>query len=292
MTQRADFRLLHRMRVRWAEVDMQNIVFNAHYLMYMDVAVTEYWRACALPFSQAMERLGGDMVVRKATVEFIQSARMDDVLDIGMRFVQAGRSSMAFAAAVFRGDEVLATGDLVYVYTAPHAKGSQPVPQALRDVLTAFETRQPMTQLQMGSWAELQHLAMPVREQVFVVEQGIPAPMVSDAADDGARHVVVSNLLGMPLATGRLVLQAGEGAQRVGKVGRMAVLHPMRNGQFGGQMLAALVQAAREADCHEVILHAQKSAVAFYLARGFVPRGDAFEEVGISHQEMVMSLAG
>lgn len=29
--QLADFRLLHRLRVRWAEVDMQKIVFNGHY---------------------------------------------------------------------------------------------------------------------------------------------------------------------------------------------------------------------------------------------------------------------
>ncbi len=32
-TQRADFRSFHRLQVRWAEVDMQKIVFNAHYLM-------------------------------------------------------------------------------------------------------------------------------------------------------------------------------------------------------------------------------------------------------------------
>ena len=36
---RDDFRFFHRMRVRWAEVDMQKIVFNAHYLMYIDTAV-------------------------------------------------------------------------------------------------------------------------------------------------------------------------------------------------------------------------------------------------------------
>ena len=36
---RADFRFAHRMRVRWAEVDKQGIVFNGHYLMYFDVAM-------------------------------------------------------------------------------------------------------------------------------------------------------------------------------------------------------------------------------------------------------------
>jgi YbgC/YbaW family acyl-CoA thioester hydrolase len=40
---RSDFRFLHRLRVRWAEIDMQKIVFNGHYLTYLDTAVTAYW---------------------------------------------------------------------------------------------------------------------------------------------------------------------------------------------------------------------------------------------------------
>ena len=41
----AEFRHRHALRVRWAEVDMQGVVFNGHYLTYCDVCVTEYWRA-------------------------------------------------------------------------------------------------------------------------------------------------------------------------------------------------------------------------------------------------------
>ena len=40
--QRTDFRCFHRLRVRWAEVDIQKIVFNAHYLTYADCAMTDY----------------------------------------------------------------------------------------------------------------------------------------------------------------------------------------------------------------------------------------------------------
>ena len=55
--ERQDFRCVHRLRVRWAEVDMQKIVFNAHYLMYFDTAIADYWRALALPYQEAMDRL-------------------------------------------------------------------------------------------------------------------------------------------------------------------------------------------------------------------------------------------
>ena len=58
-TRRSDYRFFHRLRVRWAEVDMQKIVFNAHYLMYFDTAISDYWRALALPYQEAMDALGG-----------------------------------------------------------------------------------------------------------------------------------------------------------------------------------------------------------------------------------------
>ena len=39
-----DFRFHHRLRVRWSEVDAQQVVFNGHYLNYLDVASGDYWR--------------------------------------------------------------------------------------------------------------------------------------------------------------------------------------------------------------------------------------------------------
>ena len=45
-----DFNFFHRLRVRWAEVDRQDIVFNGHYLTYFDLAMTEYLRAMGFPY--------------------------------------------------------------------------------------------------------------------------------------------------------------------------------------------------------------------------------------------------
>ena len=50
-------RCSHRLRVRWAEVDMQKIVFNAHYLQYFDTAMADYWRDLCLPYEAAMHLL-------------------------------------------------------------------------------------------------------------------------------------------------------------------------------------------------------------------------------------------
>jgi len=61
------------MRVRWAEVDRQGIVFNAHYLMYFDVAITEYYRALGYPYPQGLAQHGTDLFVKKAEVEYWQA---------------------------------------------------------------------------------------------------------------------------------------------------------------------------------------------------------------------------
>ena len=130
--QRSDFRCFHRLRVRWAEVDMQKIVFNAHYLMYVDTAMSEYWRALALPYEASMLALGGEMYVKKATVEYHASARLDDTLDVGLRCARVGNSSSLFEAGIFSGDQLLVSGELVYVFADPATQTSRPVPAPLR----------------------------------------------------------------------------------------------------------------------------------------------------------------
>jgi len=219
---RQDFRFAHRLRVRWVEVDMQQIVFNGHYLMYFDTAVTDYWRQLAMPYAATMQQLGGDLYVKRAGVEYHASAEMDDFLDVCMRCDRIGNSSMTFTGAIFRGDELLITGELVYVYADPVAKKSQPVPAALRDMLEAFERGEDMVQLHLGNWHDLQMLASPLRTGVFVDEQKVPPEMEWDEDDATALHCVAVNRMGMALATGRLV----QHAPGVSRIGRMAVKNP------------------------------------------------------------------
>jgi len=283
---RSDFRFLERLRVRWAEIDLQKIVFNGHYLMYFDTAITGYWRALALPYEQTLAYLGGELFVRKATLEYEGSARLDDILDVGMRSARIGNSSMAFDAGVFRGEELLVSGELVYVFADPQTQTAKPVPQELRDVLQAFEAGKAMVDVRVGSWSELGRDAQAIRSAVFVDEQKIPAEMEWDDADASCVHAVAVNRFGVPLATGRLL----EHVPGVAKIGRMAVVQTMRGSRVGRSVLDALMKAARARGDHEVVLHAQLSAAPFYARAGFSERGTVFEEAGIPHVEMVRAL--
>lgn len=283
---RQDFRFFHRLRVRWAEVDMQKIVFNAHYLMYVDTAITDYWRALAMPYEESMRLLEGDLYVKKATVEFHASARMDDRLDIGLRCGRIGTSSMAFTAGIFRGDDLAVTCDLVYVFADPVSQTSRPVPQPLRDILTGFEAGESMVSVRTGTWAELGDEARRIRTRAFIDEQRIPMEMEWDEADAGAVHAVAYNRLGQAVATGRLLQQA----PGVARIGRMAVHQVLRGSGVGRQVLNSLLAAAAGRGDREAVLHAQRSAESFYSGLGFLPRGAAFDEAGIPHIEMALAL--
>lgn len=283
---RSDFRFLDRLRVRWAEVDMQKIVFNGHYLMYFDTAVAGYWRALALPYHDTMEQLQGDLYVRKATLEYVGSARYDDQLEVGIRCARLGKSSLVFGAAVFRGEQRLVHGDLVYVFADPATQTSRPVPEPLRDVLAAFEAGEPMLDVRTGGWDDMGREAQVLRHAVFVQEQRIPAELECDAADASAVHAIAYNHFGLALGTGRLLDQA----PGVAKIGRMAVRHDLRGSGIGAAVLGALIGVARARGAAEVLLHAQHSAVGFYARQGFKTRSEPFEEAGIVHLEMTRSL--
>ena len=283
---RSDFRFFHRLRVRWAEVDMQKIVFNAHYLMYFDTAIADYWRALALPYQATMDSLAGDLYVVKATVEFHASAEVDDQIEVAMKCARIGTSSMVFTGAIFRGEQHLISGEIVYVFADPATQTSRPVPPILRETIMGYESGEAMVTLKRGGWEALGTDAQRIRTEVFVQEQRIPQELEWDAADATALHAVAYNRLGEAVATGRL-LPHGPG---VVKIGRMAVNRVLRGGQVGRQVLHALMDAAAERGEREVMLHAQRSAEGFYRRLGFEQRGEPFEEAGIAHVEMFTRL--
>jgi len=139
---RADFVCAPQLRVRWAEVDMQKIVFNGHYLTYIDTAIAEYWRAIGLPYPEGyVERYANDVYLRKAGVEYLGSARYDDVLTVYCRVARLGRSSMTFVFEIYReaAEAPLVTAELVYVNADPATMKSAPLPEELRERVRRYE---------------------------------------------------------------------------------------------------------------------------------------------------------
>jgi acyl-CoA thioester hydrolase len=132
------------MRVRWAEVDKQGIVFNGHYLMYFDVAITEYYRALGYPYPEGLARHGTDLYVKKIEVEYHASAGYDDEIDVCVRVARLGRSSFEFLLEIYRADQLLVGGRVVYVNADSETRKSAALPEFLRSGVKAFEHTPPI----------------------------------------------------------------------------------------------------------------------------------------------------
>lgn len=133
------YSFFHQLRVRWAEVDRQGIVFNGHYLTYFDVAITEYWRAINLPYPDGVADSGSDLYVVKTLISYKGSAEYDDVLDIGVHVTRIGLTSITFQIGIFREGELLVDGEVVYVNADPESRRPAPVPDKLRHAIEHFE---------------------------------------------------------------------------------------------------------------------------------------------------------
>lgn len=139
----ADFAFAHRLRVRWAELDPQRIVFNAHYLTYFDVALSEYMRAIGFKAPEGLAQHGCDIVLANANLDFRASARYDDELLVAARIAYLGRTSLRFRMACFRDDTLLVEGRLAYVNVTLGAHVPAPLPAPFLAKVLEFEAIAP-----------------------------------------------------------------------------------------------------------------------------------------------------
>jgi acyl-CoA thioester hydrolase len=126
---------VHHLRVRYNECDAQGHVFNANYLVYFDVTVTELWRQ-ALGSYEALTADGLDLVVAEVQVRFRAPARFDDELEITLEVERLGNTSMVSAIAVARDGETLAEGRIVHIFVRADRLGEKaPIPDHVRRML-------------------------------------------------------------------------------------------------------------------------------------------------------------
>jgi len=149
---RDGFRLITPIRVRYAECDLQGIVFNAHYLAFADIGMTEYMRALVAADRPLGEddmlgtftrHFGGDNWVRHADVDYRASAKADDLLDIAVRITRFGRTSYALLVHLLRGDELLTVVKLTYVWFDPATEQVSPVSTKFIEAVSDFEIIKP-----------------------------------------------------------------------------------------------------------------------------------------------------
>jgi acyl-CoA thioester hydrolase len=128
---------VHELRVRYGECDPQGIVFNANYLLYFDVAVTELWRTAVGPWQEMVDR-GVDIVVAEANLTFRAPARFDDLLELRAHVLRLGDTAITTQIDVTRGEELLVSGRIRQVCVSTETWSKTEVPEWIRSGLQAF----------------------------------------------------------------------------------------------------------------------------------------------------------
>ncbi len=121
----------HELRVRYGECDAQGIVFNANFLAYVDVVLTEIWRQSMGSYDLLLET-GVDTVVGEANMRFLAPGRFDDVLRIEAGFDGLGTTSTTLKLWFYRNADLLVEADIRYVFVDLENWQKAEIPAAVR----------------------------------------------------------------------------------------------------------------------------------------------------------------
>jgi acyl-CoA thioester hydrolase len=132
---------VHHLRPRYAEVDVQGVVFNAHWLTYFDEASTRFFDWMGFPPAVAFfEHF--DVMVVKAVLEWQGPAGFDDDVAIAVVPTRLGNASfdLTYTATVLGAPACI--GVITYVSVVPGTHDTTPIPPMLRDKLEAVAAAQ------------------------------------------------------------------------------------------------------------------------------------------------------
>ena len=130
--------LRHRIRVRYSDCDPQGVVFNANYLTYFDIAMTELWREALGPYDEVMRERDIDLVVAEATVRYLAPIRFDEEVDLLPAVAHLGTTSMVTTVAIEAAVGRAAEGELRHVFVRYGTAEKTPIPDDVRAALEPY----------------------------------------------------------------------------------------------------------------------------------------------------------
>lgn len=137
MSEFGNHQVILKIRVRYSECDAQQVVFNARYADYADLAATEYMRALLGSFQNLIDS-GYDNQVVNLNIDWKASAVFDDVLSLNCRLVHVGNSSFRLQTQMFavRSSQniLIATASATYVVVNAKTFEKASIPNFMREL--------------------------------------------------------------------------------------------------------------------------------------------------------------
>lgn len=131
----------YNFRIRYSEVDAQKIVYNSHYLTFLDVSIFEFFDAIGFNQEEYIKETNNEFHTVRAVVEYKAPATLGDTIEVLTRIKKIGNSSITFQQEIYlhESDKLLATGEIVWVNTNQDAMVPTTVPDYLRQLLKDYQ---------------------------------------------------------------------------------------------------------------------------------------------------------
>lgn len=132
---------VEKIRVRYNECDMQNVVFNANYWMYADDAVAQWIRHAMAgePDSGpvSLDSIGFDFMLKTATGTWHKGAVYGDVLDATCYASRWGNTSFDVVVEMKVNEDPIFECTITYVSVTPGTHTPVALPDRVRHALSA-----------------------------------------------------------------------------------------------------------------------------------------------------------
>jgi acyl-CoA thioester hydrolase len=131
----------YNFRIRYSEVDAQKIVYNSHYLTFLDVSIFEFFDAIGFNQEKYIKETNNEFHTVRAVVEYKAPATLGDTIEVLTRIKKIGNSSITFQQEIYlhESDKLLATGEIVWVNTNQEEMVPTTVPDYLRQLLKDYQ---------------------------------------------------------------------------------------------------------------------------------------------------------
>ncbi len=120
-----------QVRVYYEDTDAGGVVYYANYLAYMERARSEWLRTLGFDNQTLADRQGVVFAVRRASIDYLQPARLDELLDVSLMLKKRGRASLLFEQQVRRGDELLCQGEILLACVDVNSFKATAIPQTI-----------------------------------------------------------------------------------------------------------------------------------------------------------------
>lgn len=124
-------------RIPFRDVDMHGHVHNAMFLSYFEAAINDFLRDKGLAAHFSPGSASCTYHVKKAELTFESPAFFEDALDIQIRIVRIGRSSLVFSGNAYRvaTASLCAKAEIVWVCVDARLRCAIEIPSATRTAI-------------------------------------------------------------------------------------------------------------------------------------------------------------